>query len=70
MDYCSFATRAVHIKVTGDLSTDVFLLALRRFISKQGNVKVMRTDNGTNFVGANNELRGCIAWIFKSPAGP
>ena len=36
------------------------MLALRRFISRRGNVKVMQSDNGINFVGANNELNLCI----------
>ena len=49
-------THTIHIELAGDLSTDSFLLALRRFISRRGYVKVMRSDNGTNFVGANNKF--------------
>ena len=58
--FTCLTTRAIHIELAGDLSTDSFLLALRRFISRRGYVKVMRSDNGTNFVGANNELNHCI----------
>ena len=39
------------------MSTDSFILALRRLISRRGNVMMIRTDNGTNFVGANIEPR-------------
>ena len=51
--------RAIHIELAGDLSTDDFLLALQRFISCRGTVKIIRSDNGTNFVGANNEMKTC-----------
>ena len=53
-------TRALHIELAGDLSTDDFLLALRRFISRRGTVETIRSDNGTNFVGANNEMKTCL----------
>ena len=43
-----------------NLSTDAFILTLSRFISKRGNVQVIRSDNGTNFVGANKELKSCV----------
>jgi len=49
-------SRAVHIEITTAMSTDSFILALRRFIGRRGNVRLMRSDNGTNFVGADNEL--------------
>ena len=52
--------RAIHIELAGDLSTDDFLLALRRFISCHGTVEIIRSDNGTNFVGANNEMKTCL----------
>ena len=58
--FTCLTTRAIHIELAGDLSTDSFLLALRRFISRRGYVKVIRSDNGTNSVGANNELNLCI----------
>ena len=44
--------RAVHLEIAADLSTDAFILALNRFISTRGKVNIIRSDNGTNFVGA------------------
>ena len=35
-------------------------MSLRRFISGQGEVRIIRSDNGTNFVGTEKELKSCI----------
>ncbi len=51
---------AVHLEVANTLDTSSFLAALRRFISRRDNVNLLRSDNGTNFVGANKELRKSI----------
>lgn len=54
--FVCFATKAVHIDVVEDLSTDAFLKALKRFIALRGCPKVIWSDNATNFVGASREL--------------
>ena len=48
---------ASHAELVTDLTTDRFLMALRRFMSLYGQPKRMKSDNGTNFVGAASELR-------------
>ena len=50
-------SRGVHVEVCHSLSSDSFIMALRRFISIRGPVKRLRCDRGTNFVGASNELK-------------
>ncbi|KAI5614831.1 hypothetical protein C0J50_10985, partial [Silurus asotus] len=50
-------TRAVHIELLNALDVDAFLLALRRFIARRGRPKEIRSDCGTNFHGAERELR-------------
>ena len=50
------ASRAVHIEVTQSLNTDLFIQALRRLIARRGNARQIRSDNGPNFVGAEQEL--------------
>jgi len=53
------AVKAVHLEVVSDLSTDAFLNAFKRFISRRGRPADMYSDNGTNFVGANRQLEKC-----------
>ncbi len=54
--FTCMASRAVHIEVANSLSTDSFINALRRFISIRGPIRVLRSDQGTNFIGAKSEL--------------
>ncbi|CAK1589478.1 unnamed protein product [Parnassius mnemosyne] len=54
--FVCFATKAVHVELTGDLTSNNYLSALRRFISRRGKPKHIYSDNGTSFVGAYNEI--------------
>ena len=54
--FTCLSSRAVHIEVSHSMTTDSFIMCLRRFIGRRGYIRVIRTDNGTNFVGASAEL--------------
>lgn len=54
--FVCFVTRAIHLELVSDLSTEAYILALKRFISRRGKPNEIFSDNGKNFVGANNEL--------------
>ena len=53
-------TRAVHLKIAGDMSTNSFILVLRRCISRRGPIDIIRSDNGTNCIGAERQLRNAL----------
>ncbi|XP_065361855.1 uncharacterized protein LOC135955432 [Calliphora vicina] len=55
--FICFSTKAVHLELVKDLSTQGFLAALKRFISIRGRPKTIWSDNATNFVGSRNELQ-------------
>lgn len=55
-----FKTKACHLELVSDLTTEAFILALRRFISRRGKPKEIFCDNGSNFVGASRELQRSI----------
>lgn len=54
--FICLATRAIHLELVSDLTSSAFIAALRRFMARRGVSTNIFSDNGTNFVGANNEL--------------
>lgn len=55
--FTCLATRAAHLEVASTLDTDGFINAFRRFISRRGPPRIMRSDNGTNLRAGNKELK-------------
>jgi hypothetical protein len=49
-------TRAIHLELAHDLSSDSFMMCLKNFTFRRGYCKEMYSDNGTNLVGASREL--------------
>ncbi|XP_041865807.1 uncharacterized protein LOC121655304 [Melanotaenia boesemani] len=58
--FTCLSSRAVHIEMLEDLSTDAFINGLRCFISLRGAVCKLRCDQGTNFTGAKRELKEAL----------
>lgn len=54
--FVCLVTKAVHIELVTELSSDCFLAAFKRFIARRGPVSCLYSDNGTNFVGARAQL--------------
>ena len=55
--FTCMGSRAVHIEITDSLDTDSFIQALRRVIARRVNTKTLFSDNGSNFIGCENELK-------------
>ena len=54
-------SRAIHIEVAFNLDTDPFFLALRRLFARRGNARSIYSDNGSNFIGAERELKNAYS---------
>ena len=60
----------MHIEVAYSIDTDSFINSMRRFIARRGTPELMRSDNGTNFVGGNKELSSAISqWNVQKIRG-
>ena len=53
-------TRAVHIEIAHSLETDAYIMAMQRMMARRGKPAHIWSDNGTNFVGAEKEIREAI----------
>ena len=58
--FTCMTSRAVHLELCTDKSTDTFLMAFRRFVCLTGHPKLVWSDRGTNFVGAQRYLQEMV----------
>lgn len=77
--FVCLSTKALHLETVSDLSSEAFLAALRRFVSRRGRVSIIHSDCGTNYVGASNQLHSLmqtaahsenIEFRFNPPSSP
>ncbi|XP_073979979.1 uncharacterized protein [Rhodnius prolixus] len=64
--FICFSTKAIHLELVTDLTTQAFLAALNRFIARRGMPSHIWSDNGTNFVGATRRLKEVSALLKDS----
>uniref|UniRef100_A0A1Y1N7Y6 Integrase catalytic domain-containing protein n=2 Tax=Photinus pyralis TaxID=7054 RepID=A0A1Y1N7Y6_PHOPY len=55
--FVCLATRAIHLEVVSDYTSDAFIAAYKRFTARRGICATLRSDCGTTLVGADAELR-------------
>ncbi|XP_062716240.1 uncharacterized protein LOC134291886 [Aedes albopictus] len=65
--FVCMVTRAVHLELISDMTTEAFVAALHRFTARRGMPKEIHSDNGSNFRGARNELHELFE-LFRSEA--
>ena len=54
--FICLCTKAVHLEIVSDVSTEACLAAISRFVSRRGRPQMIISDNGTNFIGAKHFL--------------
>ncbi|XP_029163786.1 uncharacterized protein LOC114935214 [Nylanderia fulva] len=55
--FICFWSRAIHLELVSDYSSEAFIAALRRFVSRRGLCTDIYSDCGTTFIGADRTLR-------------
>lgn len=55
--FVCFVTKAIHLELVTSLSTNAFILTLKMFIARRGNPSHIFSDNGSNFLGARNQIK-------------
>jgi hypothetical protein len=59
--FICMATKAIHLELVSNLTSEASV-ALKRFVARRGLTNHLYSDNGSNLVGANRELKE----FFKS----
>lgn len=63
--FVCFSTKAIHLELVSSLTTDAFIAAFRRFVARRGRCSHLHSDCGTNFIGADKELRSLHSEIIQ-----
>ncbi|XP_026736737.1 uncharacterized protein LOC113500227 [Trichoplusia ni] len=58
--FVCLAIKAVHLELVTDLTKEAYVAALKRFIARRGKPRSILSDNGTTFVGSDNQLRAFL----------
>ena len=67
--FTCLTTRAVHLEVAEGLDADTFINCLRRFVNRRGTPKMIMSDCGTNFKGADEELKRALRELDNNRIG-
>lgn len=76
--FVCLSVKAFHLELVSSFTSDAFIAAMLRFVSRRGTVTNMYSDNGTDFVGAFKKLNSIatkleslvVEWSFIPPLSP
>ena len=67
--FTCLTTRTVHVEIVTSMDTSSCVMGFEWFVSRRGTPTMTWSDNGTNFIGAEKELRESIEkWNFVNTA--
>ena len=67
--FTCLVTRAIHLEIIEFLETDTFINGLERFRNRRGSPGEILSDCGSNFKGADMELKQCLADLNQTDIG-
>ncbi|GFT19624.1 integrase catalytic domain-containing protein [Trichonephila clavipes] len=63
--FVCFATKALHLELVSDYTSETFIAAIKRFCSRRSTPKHIHSDNSTNFIGAKRKLGELFKHLYK-----
>ncbi|GFV32104.1 integrase catalytic domain-containing protein [Trichonephila clavipes] len=63
--FVCFVTKALHLELVSDLTSEAFIASLKRLCARRGAPKHIYCDNGTTFVGARRKLQEIFKFASK-----
>ncbi|XP_059056144.1 uncharacterized protein LOC131850012 [Achroia grisella] len=67
--FICMATKAIHIEIVSSLESVDFIAAFKRFTARRGHCRHMWSDNATNFIAGNKELRALLKEQLRAVNG-
>lgn len=61
--FVCLATKAIHLEIVFDLTSQAFISCLKRFCSRRGKCSTLFSDNAKTFIGANIELKKLLSLV-------
>ncbi|GFW16640.1 integrase catalytic domain-containing protein [Trichonephila clavipes] len=66
--FTSGVSRALHLELVSDMTTNSFLLPFRRFLARKGSCKVIYSDNAKTFMKSKTEIENLSRILSQSMA--
>lgn len=66
--FICMSTKAVHLEVVSEMTTKAFIRALSRFTSRRGLAAHIFSDNGSNYIGTNNQFKEIYSLLNSESA--